>query len=125
MPTPAEIRESLKQRLDALNTSLTVAADIAGTTVSQLSRFLNGTTGTDFKDLQRIHRVVSAMEMLADQASPLPIDFRNTAKIRELISKIQKDNLKILILDFAEQRPTSADYKHGVQALLGQVEANQ
>lgn len=121
MPTPTEIKESLKDRLAEINASMTNVSEISGISLSALSNFVSGRFGVPLQDLQRLHRCVSAMELLALQAAPLPIDFRNTAKIRDLISKIQKDNLKILVLDFAEQPPTSADFRHGILALSAQV----
>lgn len=102
---PSEIRATLKPRLAALNVSLTVLSEIAGCTVSQLSRFLGGSTGTDFKDLQRVNQIVSGMERLAHRAAPLPIDFRPALLIRSLIKKESEGLLDITVKDQSRPLP--------------------
>jgi predicted transcriptional regulator len=99
MPTPEEIRATLKQRLETLGVSRATACEIVGVSTAQLSRFLNGATGTDLDDLQRIHLLVNAMESLQQQAAPIPVDFTHIEAIRDLLPRIMWGTLKIHFTD--------------------------
>jgi transcriptional regulator with XRE-family HTH domain len=99
MPIPSEIRESLKDRIGAINLSLSELARISGMNTSTLSHFIAGRFTPPNDELQRMHQILSRMERLADRCRPVPINFKDAELIHILLAKLDSNLLAITVMD--------------------------
>jgi transcriptional regulator with XRE-family HTH domain len=118
MPTPAEIRTTLKSRIARINVSLSDLSRIAGMTLPTLSNFIAGRFEPPLQTLQRLHKTVNGLERLARVCSPVPVDFRNAPLVQDLISRLNSGVLEINVYDSRYPR-TDLTSSGGLAALCG------
>jgi transcriptional regulator with XRE-family HTH domain len=91
-----QIKQSFAERMQALGLAPTDLAKLCGISQSQASQIANGrkphAAGTELVD-----RWLSKCEELARKAYPIPIDWRSTQTVRDVMTLIRTDQLKIEI----------------------------
>lgn len=103
---------SLKDRLDAINMSAALFSEYSGLSTAQLSRFMNGKQDPTEGDQEAIERWLGKLEDIHYRSQPLPLDFRNVARVRDLMTKLRQQKLSILVHDYElEERKEQSEDK--------------
>jgi predicted transcriptional regulator len=98
--------ESHKRRLDALNASQSMLAGLVGWSGAAVSSYFKQITNPDLAMLQRIERALLALETLAQQAAPLPLDFSQVGQIKQCLQSLQDGSLLVQVSQVkAPERP--------------------
>ena len=119
MPTPSEIRNTLKDRMDKINVSQSDLSRITGISNPTLSNFVCNRFEPPLQTLQNLHKTLSGMERLAATLAPVPVDFRNAPVVRDLVSKINRGALDIRIIDTSVSPAFTHHAVGGLSALAG------
>jgi len=119
MPTPSEIRNTLKDRMDKINVSQSDLSRITGISNPTLSNFVSNRFEPPLQTLQNLHKTLSGMERLAATLAPVPVDFRNAQVVRDLVSKMNQGALDIRIIDTSVSPRFTHHAVGGLSALAG------
>ena len=114
MQSHEEIRQFLPHRIDALGIPTSALAAISGMPQPELSGFFLGSRRPNINKLQRVVKCLEHLENLIDRCRPLPLDFRQSAAIKALLSKMSEGDLTIQIQDRTSPIPLG-----GLMALSG------
>ena len=92
-----DLLEIAAQKIDALGVPAATISALSGVSNTDLSLFLNQQKPCPAHKATMINRAVQDLEKLVAMARPLPIDFRKAAVLRDLIEKIETDELLVFV----------------------------
>lgn len=102
-----QIKQSFAERMQALGLAPTDLAKLCGISQSQASQIANGrkphASGTEL-----VNRWLEKCEELAAKAHPIPVNWGNTETVRDVMTLIRTDQLKIEIEPSGEKKSMEA-----------------
>jgi transcriptional regulator with XRE-family HTH domain len=107
MSSAIQGKTNFAARMEAIGLAASDLAKLSGISKSQASEIANGrkphASGTELVD-----RWLAKCEELAAKARPLPIDWRSTETVRDVMTLIRTDQLKIEIEPSGEKKSMEA-----------------
>jgi hypothetical protein len=95
--------ELIKEKMFEVGVNVAQLSQIADVASNKLSQFLNCTRPIPNHEIARLRVALADLEELTRIAQPYPLSFRNTIKIRELISDMKRGALSRIVSPDAPQ----------------------
>jgi|HubBroStandDraft_6_1064221.scaffolds.fasta_scaffold742676_1 hypothetical protein len=111
-----DLATSASERLASLKIPASLIAKLSGVSDAHLSNWLNHRVPFENSLAVYVDKNVRAVEKLIEMTRPLPLDFKQHWRIKELLSKIEDGDLSILIF---EGPLPAADEKGSTKTLMG------
>lgn len=106
MASELDLMTIVKRKLSARNIPADLISKLSGVSSGHLSKWLNDRVRLDNPTSQRVYDEVLKLERLIQLVEPLPVDFRESALIKEVLDMLDGGDLKIVFErnDFARCR---------------------
>jgi predicted transcriptional regulator len=92
--TNDEFRESLSSDLDSLGISQTAFAAIINVPLPSLAAFISGRRAMKIDEVQRLHKVVCDLKLVAAIHCAVPLNFARTEKIKALMESHKVETVR-------------------------------
>ena len=90
-------------KIAELGISTSALARLVGVSETEMRGILNRQRECSRERALRIDAVVTGLESLVRESSPLPIDLKKPETLRRILDRVESGNLKIVAIDLNEQ----------------------
>jgi transcriptional regulator with XRE-family HTH domain len=92
-----DIKNLVREKMAAHGLPAALVAEVSGVSTSALSRWFNGglvlNSSIETRILDRVNQLVAFIEL----ARPLPLDFRRSDTVKELLNQLSENELSISV----------------------------
>lgn len=89
-------------KIAALGISTSALAKLVGVSETELRGILNRQRECSRERALRIDAVVTGLEFLVRESSPLPLDLKKAETLKRVLNKVESGDLKIFTIDLNE-----------------------